>query len=48
MTEHRLGDYLGHILEATRQACAYVDELSKAVEQLPPVLAEASGRVPKE
>ena len=29
MTENRLTDYLDHILEATEQACAYVEGLNK-------------------
>lgn len=29
MNENRLPDYLDHILEATRQACVYVEGLSK-------------------
>ena len=29
MNENRLPDYLDHMLEATRLACAYVEQLSK-------------------
>lgn len=29
MTENRLPDYLGHMLEATQQACSYVEGMSK-------------------
>lgn len=29
MTTHRPADYLDHMLEAARQACAYVEDLDK-------------------